>query len=68
MEVNFVMSHALTPCQKRITQRQVAAERGNLEELLMEGLNSGVGKLMTPARKRRIYQQALVGVLSVARR
>jgi hypothetical protein len=68
MEVNFVMNHALTPCRKRITRRQVAAERDDLEELLLEGLNSGASKPMTPARKKRIYQQALVGVLSAARR
>ena len=33
--------------------------REDLEELLLEGLDSGVSKPMTAARKRQIYQQAL---------
>jgi hypothetical protein len=60
------MNHALTPCRKRITRRQVAAGREGLEKLLLEGLNSGASKPMTSARKKRIYLQALVGVLPVA--
>jgi putative addiction module CopG family antidote len=35
------------------------AGREDLEELLLEGLNSGAGKTMTPARKKQIYKQAL---------
>ena len=35
------------------------AGRENLEELLLEGLASGPGQTMTPARKRRIYLEAL---------
>jgi putative addiction module CopG family antidote len=91
MEINFVMSHALTPYYKRIIRRQIATGRFNnesevirhslrltdsleraagplgcsfagredLEELLLEGLDSGVSKRMTAARKREIYKQAL---------
>ena len=33
--------------------------REDLEELLLEGLDSGVSKPMTAARKKQIYQQAL---------
>ena len=33
--------------------------REDLEELLIEGLDSGAGAPMTPERKRRIYKQAL---------
>ncbi|MGD0744842.1 MAG: type II toxin-antitoxin system ParD family antitoxin [Verrucomicrobiota bacterium] len=35
------------------------AGREDLEELLLEGLNSGAGKPMTAARKKQIYKQAL---------
>ena len=35
------------------------AGREDLEELLLEGLDSGAGIRMTPARKKRIYKQAL---------
>lgn len=35
------------------------AGREDLEELLLEGLDSGAGKPMTAARKKQIYQQAL---------
>jgi putative addiction module CopG family antidote len=35
------------------------AGREDLEELLLEGLVSGAGKPMTPARKKQIYKQAL---------
>jgi putative addiction module CopG family antidote len=35
------------------------AGREDLEELLMEGLDSGVSKRMTMARKKGIYKQAL---------
>jgi putative addiction module CopG family antidote len=35
------------------------AGREDLEELLLEGLASGVGVPMTPARKKRIYKEAL---------
>ena len=37
------------------------AGREDLEELLLEGLDSGVSKRMTPARKKEIYKQALEG-------
>jgi putative addiction module CopG family antidote len=33
----------------------------DLEDLLLEGLNSGASQPMTPARKKKIYQQALEG-------
>lgn len=33
--------------------------REDLEELLLEGLNSGPAKRMTAARKKEIYRQAL---------
>jgi putative addiction module CopG family antidote len=33
--------------------------REDLEELLLEGLSSGVSKPMTTARKKQIYKQAL---------
>jgi putative addiction module CopG family antidote len=33
--------------------------REDLEELLLQGLDSGVSKPMTAARKKQIYQQAL---------
>lgn len=33
--------------------------REDLEELLLEGLNSGAGRPMTAARKKQIYQQAM---------
>lgn len=33
--------------------------RENLEELLLEGLDSGASVRMTPERKKRIYRQAL---------
>lgn len=62
------MNHALTPCRKRGTRRQIPAGREALEELLLEGLNSGASKQMTPARKKRIYLQALMSDLTVARR
>jgi putative addiction module CopG family antidote len=35
------------------------AGREDLEELLLEGLDSGVSKRMTSARKKAIYKQAL---------
>ena len=35
------------------------AGREDLEELLLEGLNSGASKTMTSARKKQIYKQAL---------
>lgn len=35
------------------------AGREDLEELLLEGLDSGPGKPMTAARKKQIYKQAL---------
>ncbi|HMP81114.1 MAG TPA: type II toxin-antitoxin system ParD family antitoxin [Verrucomicrobiota bacterium] len=35
------------------------AGREELEELLLEGLASGDGKRMTPARKKQIYKLAL---------
>jgi putative addiction module CopG family antidote len=35
------------------------AGREDLEELLLEGLNSGASKPMTPARKKQIYKQVL---------
>ena len=35
------------------------AGREDLEELLLEGLNSGASKRMTAARKKEIYKQAL---------
>jgi putative addiction module CopG family antidote len=34
-------------------------DRDELEVLLLEGLDSGPGVRMTPARKKRIYQRAL---------
>jgi putative addiction module CopG family antidote len=33
--------------------------REDLEELILEGLDSGASKPMTAARKKRIYKQAL---------
>ena len=33
--------------------------REDLEEMLLEGLDSGPGKPMTAARKKQIYKQAL---------
>lgn len=35
------------------------AGRQDLEELLVEGLDSGASTRMVPARKKQIYQQAL---------
>lgn len=35
------------------------AGRENLEEMLLEGLDSGPGTPMTAARKKRIYEKAL---------
>lgn len=35
------------------------AGREELEEMLLEGLASGPGEAMTPARKKRIYREAL---------
>lgn len=37
------------------------AGREDLEELLLEGLNSGASKPMTAARKKQIYRQVLEG-------
>ena len=37
----------------------VIGEREDLEELLLEGLDSGVSRPMTAARKKKIYRQAL---------
>ena len=39
--------------------RRSFAGREGLEELLIEGLDSGASAPMTPARKKRIYRQAL---------
>ena len=35
------------------------AGREDLEELLLEGLDSGAGVAMTPGRKKQIYREAL---------
>jgi hypothetical protein len=61
------MSYMLTPNHKQILQRQIAAGRKDLEELLLEGLNSGKSKPMMAARKKRICQQALADSLQTAR-
>jgi hypothetical protein len=37
-------------------------------KLLLEGLNSGASKPITPTRKKRIYQQALADSLQTAQR
>ena len=43
------------------------AGREDLAELLLEGLNSGPSKPMTPTRKKRIYRRALAGPLPADR-
>lgn len=47
------LQRAAGPAGKSFTGRE------DLEELLLEGLDSGPGQPMTAARKKRIYREAL---------